>query len=126
MSRSKAWDGRCITVSISIHVINGVYGRAAAAMSVVLSREVSGKLEEQWRDLTDDDGRISGLNRSSLPAGSYAIDLNLDGYFRQLGLVSVNSAMTLRFYLPNEYSHYGVLILVTPAFSALFMEPKER
>lgn len=122
MNRSKAWEGRCINVSISIHVINGVYGRAAAAMSVVLSREVSGKFEEQWRDLTDEDGRISSLNKSSLPVGSYAIDLNLDSYFRQLGLVSVNSAMTLRFYLPNEYSHYDMSILVTPAFSALFIE----
>jgi len=109
-------------MSVSVHVIDCVYGRPAVAMSVGLSREINGEYREQWRDETDDDGRILALLKAPLPRGSYALELNLDGYFRKLGLMPVNSAVTMRFYMPSETHYYGLSVLVTPSACITYKE----
>jgi 5-hydroxyisourate hydrolase len=109
-------------MSISVHVVDCVYGRPAIGMPVSVSREVEGAFAEQWRDRTDDDGRISGLHRSPLARGSYTIELDLDGYFCPLGFAPLNSSITVHFYLPGETHHYGLSVLVTPSACVTFKE----
>jgi 5-hydroxyisourate hydrolase-like protein (transthyretin family) len=109
-------------MSVSVHVIDCVYGRPAVAMPVGLSREIDGEYREQWRDETDGDGRILALLKAPLPRGSYALELNLDGYFRKLGLMPVNSAITMRFHIPSETHYYGLSVLVTPSACITYKE----
>jgi 5-hydroxyisourate hydrolase-like protein (transthyretin family) len=109
-------------MSVSIRVIDSVYGKSAIGISACLSRELGGVSTEEWRDQTDDDGRISSLNRPPLPRGSYTLEFDLDGYFRTLGFAPSNSAITLRFYMPSENHHYGLALLVTPSSCITFKE----
>lgn len=109
-------------MSVSVSVVDCVYGRPAIGMAVLLMREVDGVFTEQWRDRTDNDGRISGLHNSPLPRGSYALELDLESYFCTLGFRPLNSAITMRFYMPGEDHHYGLSVLVTPSACITFME----
>jgi 5-hydroxyisourate hydrolase-like protein (transthyretin family) len=109
-------------MSVSVHVIDCVYGRPAVAMSVGLSREIDGEYHEQWRDETDDDGRISALLKAPLPRGSYCLELDLDGYYRKLGLTPLNSAISVRFYMPSDTHYYGLSVLVTPSICITYKE----
>jgi 5-hydroxyisourate hydrolase len=109
-------------MSVSVNVVDCVYGRPAIGMAVRLMREVDGAFTEQWHDRTDDDGRISGLQNSPLPRGSYALELDLEGYFCTLGFMPLNSAITMRFHLPGEDHHYRLSVLVTPSVCITFKE----
>lgn len=109
-------------MGFSVSVIDGVYGRPAVNMSVRLMREVDGVLAEQWRHQTNDDGCISGLENSPLPRGSYALELDLKGYFSTLGFMPLNSAMTMQFHTPGEDRHRQLSVLVTPSTCVTFME----
>jgi 5-hydroxyisourate hydrolase-like protein (transthyretin family) len=108
-------------MSVSVKVVDCVYGRPAVNMAVRLMREVGGVLTEQWRDRTNDDGRIPGLQNSPVTHGSYALELDLEGYFCALGLAPLNSAITMRFRTPGE-SHCQLSVLVTPSACITFME----
>jgi 5-hydroxyisourate hydrolase-like protein (transthyretin family) len=114
--------GGASVMSLSIHVIDCVYGRPAVGMSVSLSRESSDGRSEQWRDKTDDDGRISSLLKNPLPRGSYTLEFDLDRYFSTLGFAPASSAVAMRFHLPNEAYHYGVNVLVTPSACTIYKE----
>jgi 5-hydroxyisourate hydrolase-like protein (transthyretin family) len=108
-------------VSVSIRVIDSVYGRPATGLSVSFSRELEGVLVEKWRDHTDDDGRISGLPNPSQP-GSYTVEFDLDGYFRTLGYAPINSAISMRFHVTGETRYYGLSLLITPSSCVAFRE----
>lgn len=109
-------------MSVSVHVVDCVYGRPAVGLSACLSRELDGVATEQWRDRTDDDGRISSLRKSPLERGSYTLELDLDDYFCTLGFAPFNSAISMRFYLPSETHHYGLSVLITPTACMTFKE----
>jgi 5-hydroxyisourate hydrolase len=102
-------------VSVSVQVINGIYGRPAAGVSVSLSRKVNDVFTPQWRERTDEDGRISLLQGPPLQPGSYELEFDLDGYFRAIGYASFNSLIALRFYLASPTGHYRLSLLITPA-----------
>lgn len=109
-------------MSVSVNVVDCVYGRPAVNMAVRLMREVDGVLTEQWRDQTNDDGRIPGLQNSPLARGSYALELDLEDYFCTLGFAPLNSAITMRFRTPGEGRHCQLSVLVTPSACITFME----
>jgi 5-hydroxyisourate hydrolase-like protein (transthyretin family) len=109
-------------MSVSVSVVDCVYGRPAVDMAVRLMREVDGVLTEQWRQRTNDDGRISGLPDSPLARGSYALELDLEGYFCALGFMPLHSAVTMRFRAPGENRHSRLSVLVTPSACMTFME----
>jgi 5-hydroxyisourate hydrolase-like protein (transthyretin family) len=102
-------------MSVSIHVTDCVYGRPAAGLSASLSRELDGVAVRQWRDQTDEDGRISGLTKPPLVPGSYILEIDLESYFRALGYESLNSAISVRFRVTDETGHYGLSVFITPA-----------
>jgi 5-hydroxyisourate hydrolase-like protein (transthyretin family) len=109
-------------MSVSVSVVDGVYGRPAVNVAVCLKREVGGVLTEQWRHRTNDDGHISGLQNSPLTRGSYALEVDLEGYFSTLGFTPLNSAVTIRFRTPGEGRHCRLSLLVTPSACMTFME----
>jgi 5-hydroxyisourate hydrolase-like protein (transthyretin family) len=102
-------------MSLSISVIDCIYGRSAIAMPVRLSREIDGVFAEQWHDQTDDRGSISGLHKPPLPPGSYTLEFDLEAYFRTLGYASFHSSIMLRFHVPSEAHVYELSLLVTPS-----------
>jgi 5-hydroxyisourate hydrolase-like protein (transthyretin family) len=109
-------------MGVSVSVVDGVYGRPAVNMAVRLMREVNGVFAEQWRHRTDDDGCIPGLLSSPLARGSYALELDLEGYFSILGFMPLNSAVTVQFHTPGEDHRRQLSVLVTPSSFVTFME----
>ena len=102
-------------MGVFVNVVDCVYGRAAAGMSVRLIRDADGLLTQQWSLLTDDDGNIESPLNSSLPQGTYELEMDLKGYFTALGFMPLNSALTVRFHLPGGNYRYGLTVLVTPS-----------
>jgi 5-hydroxyisourate hydrolase-like protein (transthyretin family) len=98
-------------MTVSVHVIDLVYGRAAVGMTVTLSREASA----QWRERTDNSGRISCLGESLVPSGTYTLEFDLDEYFGLRGFAPVNSAASIRFRIPGVTHNYSLSVLVTPS-----------
>lgn len=120
MTARPQWGSEAMSVSVS--VVDGVYGRPAVNMAVRLMREVDGVFTEQWRHRTNDDGSISGPQNSPLTRGSYALELDLEGYFCTLGFTPLNSAVTMRFRMTDEGRHYRLSALVTPSACLTSME----
>ncbi len=102
-------------MSVSIHVIDGVYGRPAAGLSVNFSHELEGVTAEQWRDQTGEDGRVCWLLDSSKARGFYTIEIDLEGYFSALGYTSLIRAVSTRFRVANETNHCELSVFITPA-----------
>jgi 5-hydroxyisourate hydrolase len=117
-----AMRARRRAVSVSIRVIDCIYGRPATGIAVSFGRELEGTPADQWRDQTNDDGLIPGLANQSLPRGSYTVEFDLEGYFRTLGYSSLNSAISLRFHVGGEARHYGLTLLITPSSCHAFRE----
>jgi 5-hydroxyisourate hydrolase len=109
-------------MSVSVNVVDGVYGRPAVNMTVRLLREEGGALTEQWRDRTNGEGRIPGLQNSPLKRGSYTLELDLEDYFCTLGLTPLNSAITMRFRTPGGGRDRQLSVLVTPSACLTFVE----
>src|SRR5260370_15722722 len=109
-------------MSVSVNVVDCVYGRPAVNMAVRLMREVDGVFTEQWLNRTNDEGRVLSLQNSPLARGSYALEFDLEGYFCALGFTPLNSACTMRFRSPGENRHYRLSVLVTPSACFTFME----
>jgi 5-hydroxyisourate hydrolase-like protein (transthyretin family) len=111
-----------MAMSLSIRVVDSVYGRSATGMHVCLSRSHEGLLTEQWREQTDEDGRISGLQKPPLARGSYTLEFYLEDYYRQLGYAPLNSAISVRFYVSNETRHHGLTVVITPSSCIVLRE----
>jgi 5-hydroxyisourate hydrolase len=109
-------------MSVSVRVLDALYGRPAVGVSACLSREADGGIAEQWRERTDDDGLISSLAKPALPFGAYRLELDLDSYFGALGLSPTFSAITIRFYVMAETPYSSISMLITPSACVTFKE----
>jgi 5-hydroxyisourate hydrolase len=109
-------------MSVSIRLVDCVYGRPAVGISVDLTREHEGSQVVRWHDQTDDEGRISSLPESAQGRGSYTLVFDLDDYFRKLGYSALNSAVSIRFHVVSEAQHYGLSLLITPASCVAYRE----
>jgi 5-hydroxyisourate hydrolase-like protein (transthyretin family) len=109
-------------MSVSIRVVDCVYGRPAVGISVDLTREREGFPVWRWHDQTDDEGQVSGLPEPMQKRGSYTFVFDLDGYFRKLGHASLNSAVSIRFHVDSSIEHHDLSLLITPASCFAFRE----
>lgn len=100
---------------ISTHVLDLSRGRPAAGMSVTLEHRGPGGA---WRILghaeTDDDGRASDLlpNGHSLLPGRYRLVFDTEAYFRNLGVESFFSGVSVPFHVRDTADHYHVPLLL--------------
>jgi 5-hydroxyisourate hydrolase len=109
-------------MSVSIRVMDCVYGLPAVGVPVDVTRELEGTVVQQQRSQTGDDGYISGLPEAMQGRGAYTLIFDLDGYFRKLGYAPLNSAISVRFHLASDSHHYGLSMLVTPSSCVTFRE----
>jgi 5-hydroxyisourate hydrolase len=101
-------------MSVSVHVIDGVYGRPVIGMSVRLDRHIDGSWIEQLRDKTDDDG-VSGGPSAPVERGVYRLELDLDGYFSSLGITPFYPAINIVFRIGDPNYSYRISLLITPS-----------
>lgn len=109
-------------MSVSVRVINGIYGRPAAGLMVSLSREVDGEFVQQWTGRADESGQVLSLQELSLPPGTYRLEFDLDDYFCALGYAPCYSAIEVCFFMTNRGHVYRITLLATPANCAIFRE----
>jgi 5-hydroxyisourate hydrolase-like protein (transthyretin family) len=102
-------------MSVSIRVVDGVYGRAAAGLFVTVSHELNGATVDKWRDQAGEDGCIPDLIRTPHARGSYALGIDLEGYFSKLGYRSLFSTVTARFRVADDTRDHALSIIITPA-----------
>ena len=102
-------------MSVSVHVINAVYGRPVIGMSARLDSQIDGAWIEQLRVKTDDKGDVSGWPDWSVARGLYRLELDLDGYFSSLGITPFYPAITIRFRIIDPSYEHHISILITPS-----------
>lgn len=107
-------------MSVSVRVINGIYGRPAAGLTVSLSREVDGEFVQRWTGRADENGRVLSLQELSLPPGAYRLEFDLGDYFCALGYAPHNSAIGVCFFMANHGRVYRITLLATPANCTIF------
>jgi len=102
-------------VSVSVHVVNGAYGRPVVGMSARIDSRVDGAWVEQIRAETDEKGDIPGCPAWPLTRGVYQIELDLDRYFSSLGITPFYPSVAIRFRISDPSYEHHISLLVTPS-----------
>ena len=108
-------------MSVSVRVIDGIYGRPAAGLAVSLSRQFDGESLPRWTGRADESGQVLSLRDLSLPRGAYRLEFDLGEYFNTLGYAPRNSAIGVCFTASRGRAH-RITLLVTPAACIIFSE----
>lgn len=101
-------------MSVSVQVVNGVYGLAAAGLAVRLDRADGGGWTEVARAKTDDDGHVSTWQSAIDSPGAYRLEFGTDSYFTSLGITPFYPVVTVEFRLPDPGYPHQVRLLLTP------------
>jgi 5-hydroxyisourate hydrolase len=101
-------------MSVSVNVINAVYGRPVVGMSARLDSQIDGVWTEQLRIKTDDKGSFSSWPEWSLTRGFYQLELDLDGYFSSLGITPFYPSITICFRITDPTYEHHIFLLITP------------
>lgn len=109
-------------MSMSVRVVDCVYGKPAIGVPIRLNRQVDGVWTEQWRDRTGEDGRVSAGTNMGLASGACSLEFDLDAYFVALGAKSFYPMATINFRLADTGSSYRLALLITPFAYAVFKE----
>jgi 5-hydroxyisourate hydrolase len=107
--------GRRPAVSVSVHVVNGTYGRPVVGLSARIDSRIDGAWVEQVRAETDEKGEIPGCRAWPLARGVYQIELDLDGYFSSLGITPFYPSVAIRFRISDPSYEHHISLLVTPS-----------
>jgi 5-hydroxyisourate hydrolase-like protein (transthyretin family) len=103
-------------LDIIVTVIDGVYGRPAEGVGVVISVRPPGGQTERISGRTGEDGEFAyaGLRDGPFNGDNYHLELDVDGYFATLGTASAyrNVAVTFRAVATGE--SYRVTASITP------------
>lgn len=111
-------------MSISVHVVDGSYARAAGGLPVILHREVDGHLAEQARSQTNDMGSVPGSFGAALSRGQYRLELDLDGYFTTLGIKAFFRSITVELQVADETQVQLIYVIITPSAYVVGQELK--
>ncbi|MEU7977110.1 hydroxyisourate hydrolase [Micromonospora sp. NPDC049081] len=108
-------------MSVSVRVVDGIYGRPAAGLAVTLSREFDGEFVRRWTGRADESGQVLSMRELSLPHGEYRLEFDLGEYFSTLGYAPKNSSIGVCF-TANPGQVYQITLLVSPANCIIFSE----
>jgi len=103
-------------MTISTHVLDTSIGRPAASVTVHLQRQSGTTWTDVSKAVTDKDGRVSALLAPSarVGAGGYRLAFDVGEYFRERGVESFYSRVSIDFVVRDAASHYHVPLLVSP------------
>jgi 5-hydroxyisourate hydrolase len=109
-------------MSVSVRVINGVYGRPVIGMPARLARMLEGSWIEQVRVNTDDRGGIPGHPHWSLAGGLAQLELDLDGYFASLGITPFCPIISIYFRIDDPRQETYIIVVTTPFSYAVYQQ----
>jgi 5-hydroxyisourate hydrolase len=108
-------------MSISVRVLDWVYGRPAVDMGIRLSRDHGGEWQEEARGRTDVDGYLAGLP-ATMSRGLHRLDVDLDEYFAGIGVMPFYPTITIIFRVTDLTASYHIPVLITPHAYATYRE----
>ena len=109
-------------MSISVRVLDWVYGRPAVDMGIRLSRDRGGEWHEEARGRTDADGYLAALPLGPLSRGIHRLDVELDEYFAGIGVMPFYPRITVIFRVTDQTASYHIPVLITPHAYATYSE----
>jgi 5-hydroxyisourate hydrolase len=109
-------------MTVSVRVIDCVYGKPAIGVPIRLSSQIDGTWTEQWRDKTGEDGRASTGTNTRISRGACRLEFDLDGYFVTLGAKPFYPIATISLQLSEITNAYRVALLITPFAYTVFKE----
>jgi 5-hydroxyisourate hydrolase len=98
---------------LSVQVADCVFGIAASGLGIRLSRHANGDWHTVAAGKTDSDGSLSEWQGADLPAGTYRIEADLDGYYTDLGIVPFNPRLIVEFRVMDTTSDLLIPMLIT-------------
>lgn len=84
-------------MSVSLQVVDCVFGRPAVGMPVRLDRQVDGQWREQFKDRTDSHGYLAASPIHRQERGVYRLVLDVDRYFAGFGSFSPFPSISVKF-----------------------------
>ena len=103
-------------MTISTHVLDTSIGRPAVSIIVQLLRQSGTAWAVVSKAVTDKDGRVQALlpPSSAGGAGGYRLTFDVGDYFRDRGVESFYSKVSIDFVVRDAAAHYHVPLLVSP------------
>jgi 5-hydroxyisourate hydrolase len=103
--------------TISTHILDTSRGQPANGVAVYLEAQ---NRDESWTELshawTDTDGRVKPffLIEQPLPAGTYRLTFDTEGYFSANGVECFYPVVVVVFKIDDAQQHYHVPLLLNP------------
>ena len=100
---------------ITTHVLDTSRGRPAVGFQVGLQIKSGDSWKTLGSELTDGNGRCTGLLGSSqLEAGTYRLLFNAGAYYREMKTETFYSEISIVFEVLHPETHYHVPLLISP------------
>ncbi|RAY13199.1 hydroxyisourate hydrolase [Actinomadura craniellae] len=99
-------------MTLSTHVLDTHLGRPAAGVPVRLDRHMGDTWSPLAEDVTDADGRLSGLPAPE--PGTYRLRFGTGPYFAGLGTATFYPEVSVVFTVADPGEHHHVPLLVSP------------
>lgn len=103
------------SMSLSVQVINGIYGFAAGGVDVRLDYASDGGWAELGRSRTDENGQVDPWEPGPAEPGGYRLEFGTDSYFASLGITPIYPVVTIEFRMPDPGHPQQVRLLLTPS-----------
>lgn len=102
--------------SISTHVLDTALGKPAAGIRVTFERISGDSTTTISEDVTNADGRVSGLVPTgfAVDAGTYRLTFEVASYFASAQRRSFYRVIRIEFEIGIEPQHYHVPLLLSP------------
>lgn len=108
-------------MSVSVQVLDVVYGRSAAGVRARLERPAGEGWTVAARAETDGEGRILDWLDEKLEQGAYRIVFDSDSYFASLGISAAYPEINVLFRVQDESDSCQIQVQLAPySYSMLF------
>lgn len=107
-------------MSVSIQILDSVYGRPAAGVLVSIARNAPEGWADQAQEQTDVSGLVSGLSDALAEGGIYKVEFDLDRYFSSLGVNPFYSAVTIKFKVVDAHQPQHISLFISPYSCATY------
>lgn len=100
-------------MKVSVQVVDCAFGVAADSVRVRLSRRVDSDWCKVAEGRTDSNGTFREWHDSTLPAGTYQLEVDLDAYYADMGITPFMPRAIVEFDLTDAPGDLLIPLLVT-------------